>query len=155
MGRLTFIQMDDYVLFNKEFKLAICRVCETGVWGDVLRHFSNRHKETWRSHKKELKAHITSFKLTTGGDMMTDCYPTAYEIREPIWGIAVLDGWSCTADGCAHLSVSETCIRQHCREGHDRTVEGGEKMWVECRLQSLFGRPHLRSYYFSSSLADN
>jgi hypothetical protein len=61
--------MDNIVFLNDEFQLAVCKACKSAVWGNVRRHFSDQYKETWRSHKKELKAHIAKMALADVNDV--------------------------------------------------------------------------------------
>jgi hypothetical protein len=136
--------MDNIVFVNKEFQLAVCIACRSGVWGDVTRHFVDHHKETWKQHRKELKAHIKNMSLADRQTVLANS-PPPWESREAIPGVAVLDGFSCEAEeDCSFLSISKKEIRRHCREDHGRTVETGSTLWYECRVQSFFGRPYVR-----------
>jgi hypothetical protein len=112
------------------------------VAGNVVRHFAENHKETWKLHRKELKAHIMAMSLARKEDVLA-IYPEPYDVREPVAGIAVLDGWSCDQDGCLHISTDDVTLSQHCRVAHGWKTEKG-KMWSSCRLQSLFPRPNLK-----------
>jgi hypothetical protein len=136
--------MDNIVFVNDEFQLAVCKACELGVWGDVARHFADHHKEVLKQHRKELKAHIRTMNLADRETVLASS-PPRWEAREAIPGIAVIDGWCCNAvENCSHLSISKEAIHQHCREKHGQKVDKGSKMWVDCRVQTFFGRPYIR-----------
>jgi Orsellinic acid/F9775 biosynthesis cluster protein D len=136
--------MDNIVFVNEEFQLAVCKACQSGVHGDVARHFADHHKDTWKQHRTELKAHIRSMTLADRQTVLANS-PPAWETREPIRSIAVLNGFCCEAvEDCSVLSISKKEIRRHCREDHGRTVEKGSTLWSECRVQSFFGRPYIR-----------
>jgi Orsellinic acid/F9775 biosynthesis cluster protein D len=137
--------MDEHLFFNHEFAIAICTACQSGVEGDVARHFARNHKETWSTHRKELREHIMEMNLSKKEDIL-NMYPEPDIVRGVLPGIAVEEGWRCKGIDCTHLSMNEKNMRRHCREVHSwKAEEAEEKMWFSCRLQSLFQRPHLRS----------
>jgi Orsellinic acid/F9775 biosynthesis cluster protein D len=136
--------MDNIVFVNKEFQLAVCKACESEVWGDIARHFADHHKATWKQHRKELKAHIRTMNLADRETVLANSPPPS-KAREAIPGIAVLNGLCCEAvEDCSLLSISKKAMRRHCREDHRRTVEKGSTLWGECHIQSFFGTPYIR-----------
>lgn len=142
-SRLGSNTMDQYLVYNTEFQVAICTSCEYAVCGDVARHFKDNHKETWKAYRKELKAHVKAMALATRSQVL-NAYPEAYEARGPVPGIAVQDGWVCMEDECSHLSINDSTMSQHCRVEHGWDTRQGGNMWTECRVQSLFGRPYVK-----------
>jgi hypothetical protein len=135
--------MDTLVFVNQEFKTAICVACECGISGDVFRHFADNHKETWKAHRKEIKAHVKTFELETREEVFAK-YPPADEIREIVPGIAIHEGLACDKDECLYLTVNEEAMCQHSRLAHGWSVGEGSKNWSGCRLQTLFTRPFIR-----------
>jgi Orsellinic acid/F9775 biosynthesis cluster protein D len=107
--RLTHLPtnpMDNLVFVSEEFHVAVCKACESGVWGDVKRHFADHHKETWKKHQKELKSHIGGRDFADREYVLANSLE-AWETREAVHGIAVLDGWCCEVENCSYLSISE------------------------------------------------
>ena len=134
--------MEKYASFNEEFQVAVCHTCQSGVAGNVLRHFSEKHKETWKLYRKELKAHISLMSLAKKEDVL-GMYPEPFHVHKPVAGIAVFQGWKCDYDQCLHFSTDDVTLSQHCRLAHVWKAEKG-KMWSSCMLQSLFPRPNLK-----------
>jgi hypothetical protein len=122
------------VFVNAEFQVAVCRACESEVWGEVSRHFADHHKETSKKHRKEFKAHISRMKLADRQDRVANLGRKG----------ANSEYWCCDVEECSHLSISAKAIRQHCREVHRGIAQNGGKMWCPCRVQSLFGRPYVK-----------
>jgi hypothetical protein len=83
--------MDKYVVVNEEFRLAVCTTCESGIWGNVSRHFADNHKDTWKGSRKELKQHIKLMQLAKKEDGFMN-YHDPYEVREAVAGINVHEG---------------------------------------------------------------
>jgi Orsellinic acid/F9775 biosynthesis cluster protein D len=134
--------MEAYVQYNAEFKLAICTSCEQGLSAQyILRHFQDQHGSTFRIHRKALIAHISSWELTPVKELH---YPDS--IREPVEGIKVLDGWICEGnEECFMCCVSEEFMRKHCAAEHGWNSKLN-KMWAECRVQTLLGKPHIKYF---------
>lgn len=135
--------MDKLVFVNEEFQVAVCTACMSGVWGDVLRHFADHHKETWKKCKKQLKEHVRGMKLASRDDVLATT-TEAHEVREPVMRIALHDGWSCEEDGCLFLSTSKDAMRNHGGEVH---VNTRIHTLGCCRLQTIFGRRYVRFQY--------
>jgi hypothetical protein len=144
--------MEKYIFINEEFALGVCGVCESGIKGDIIRHFTRNHQPTWKAHGKELKSYIQDLGC---GDVLSTPYPDPSTVREPIPGIAVYDGWICAYRSCTHLSVNKDTMRKHCQAAHDWTQEEEAEHYYSCRLQSLFPRPNLREGVHYSRLAYN
>jgi hypothetical protein len=145
--------IDKYVVFNDEFHVAVCTTCQSGIAGDVCRHFARNHKETWKQHSKQLKARVKEWKLAKEEDVRA-AYPDAFEVRDPVPRITVHNGWCCDEEECLELSTDDVTMSQHCRVAH-RWKAHHRKMWSACQLQSLFPRPHLRHRMPCSYSADN
>jgi hypothetical protein len=71
--------MDKYLRFDKEFGVAICIACESGV---EERHFANRHKETWKSPPTRVEGVYWPDEVGTKGERVDSflsglwAYPT-------------------------------------------------------------------------------
>jgi hypothetical protein len=142
--------MEKYISINEEFELAVCGECESGIRGDIVRHFTRNHQATWKAHGKQLKSYIKDLRLN-----IPTLYPHPSTVREPVPGIAIHDGWICAHPSCTHLSINKRTIQQHCQEAHDWTMEEEAEHYYSCRLQSLFPRPHLRQVlHYSYSAYD-
>jgi Orsellinic acid/F9775 biosynthesis cluster protein D len=146
--------MEKYIFINEEFALGVCRVCESGIRGDIIRHFTRNHGTTWKAHGKELKSYIKTLDCADFREIST-LYPDASTVREPVPGIAIYDGWICAYQSCTHLSINKDTMRQHCKEAHDWTLEEEAEHYYSCRLQTLFPRPNLREGVHYSRLAYN
>jgi len=134
--------MASYILYNEEFKLAICRTCKVGLPSEnVIRHMRHFHRESWKEHGKEIKQHIDSLILTPRANLVKP-----EEIREPINGIEVKIGWYCGVEGCSVARVSEKYLKDHCRREHGWSV-AKEKTWFTCHLQTLLGHPYIKYLY--------
>ena len=66
----SVIFMERYILYNREYRLAICVACATGLpSGYVLKHMKEEHSDTWKTHRKELQALVGSLSLCTVGEL--------------------------------------------------------------------------------------
>jgi Orsellinic acid/F9775 biosynthesis cluster protein D len=105
--------MDEYVFVNDEFDVAVCTSCQFGIWGDVAHHFADNHKETWKDHRQELRRHIKRMTLMKKEDAFVN-YLEAYQVREPVPCITVLEAWARDEGECLGLSINEVTMSQHC-----------------------------------------
>ena len=133
--------MEQYVKYNEEFKLAICRPCRVGLPpSNILRHFRMHHGETWMAHKKELQSHVKTLDLTSL-EGLTAAQPEG--VREPIPGINVVAGWCCEQDSCQIAGMSEKYLRQYAQKAHGWTANDA-KTRFPCQLQRLLGNPYIK-----------
>jgi hypothetical protein len=131
--------MEQYIRYDMEYQLAICVACKSGLpSGNVLRHMSEEHKETWKVHRVELKEYIARLRLLPPNRLER---PT--NICEAVEGIAVKDGWICGWQGCTVAGVSRDWIVKHCQKDHGKEA-AGEKSWYEGRIQSLLWHPYIK-----------
>ena len=85
--RLT-TNMEQYIHYNAEFGLAICKSCQTGISSiDPGRHFRRHHPETWREHRKPLLTFLRGIAITP-----TEALHEPLAWREPIDGLKVNNG---------------------------------------------------------------
>jgi hypothetical protein len=131
--------MDQYVKINFEFQLAICVCCGLGVPKDyLLRHFRDKHKDTWKSHRQEL------IKFAEGSrSILTDDLEHPTEKREPVEWLKVKDGWTCGWQGCTVSGVDRRWVLTHCRKTHGEAA-AESKPWYPSRIQTLLGHPHIK-----------
>ena len=131
--------MDSYLKYNSEFQLAICISCQCGIPSKrLMRHFSERHKATWKSHRAEPKKDIASLTLVPPDSLQ---HPES--IHKPIDGLKIKTGWCCAEDQCCFCSTSRECMEKHYRAKHtpDATKQ---KAWFECHMQTLLEHPYIR-----------
>jgi len=136
--RITTI-MEQYIRYNAEFRLAICKSCQTGISSiDPGRHFQRNHPETWQEHRKPLLTFLRGMILTP-----TEALHEPMAWREPIDGLKVNNGWGCGEDDCTYYTTSKKHIENHCPEKHG-TDAFKQKKWFECHVQTLLGNPYIK-----------
>jgi len=140
-------KMEEYIRYNEEFGLAICKSCQAGISSsDPARHFRRNHPETWKKHRKPLLIFLHGMTLTPTEQLME---PTSW--RKPIDGLKVNSGWGCGEDGCKYYATSKKRIENHCRETHG-TDAFQRKQWFQCHMQTLLGNPQIKYIYVRKSV---
>jgi Orsellinic acid/F9775 biosynthesis cluster protein D len=141
--------MERYIKYDMEFGLAICVTCKKGIPADhVLRHFRMHHNPTWKEHKKGLTEYVSTLRLTPTDELH---YPE--EIREPVYGIEIKEGWCCGEDECTVCGISEKYIVNHCRNSHGQAAIQ-RKAWYQGRIQTLLGHPYIKYICQCTRLTD-
>ena len=135
--------MTDYIQYNSDLKIAICRACRCGISPLVpWPHFSRNHKETWAANRKSILAALDSMPLSAPDELqhpMEEC--------DPIDGLEVKDGYCCGEDGCTFCKATVKGMELHCREKHGAEALRA-KAWFPCRMQSLLGHPYIRYHFY-------
>src|SRR5436309_15920482 len=91
--KIFFIMLNEYIIYNKQFEVLICRICKAGVIG-VHRHFARTHQvEIPLKDRQEIDEYVRDLTLRSIEHVFT---PTR-EIKS-IEGIEIVPVFKFTAD---------------------------------------------------------
>jgi hypothetical protein len=125
--------MNDYVTYNAEYKVLICRHHQSAIPPDgILRHFRDMHKAIPIATRKAIADYSKTMELATLDEVTTPNEPV-----EPVAGLSVIRGFQCEYGGCSELRSTVTSMKQHCRETHGWTAFT-RIMWMNQAFQTLF-----------------
>jgi hypothetical protein len=126
----TMFTMNDYVTYNTEYKVLICRQHKYGISPDgILRHFRNFHKAVPLATRKAINDYSKTLDLAAP--------TTPHEPIQPVEGLTIVKGFKCSYDGCSELRGTEMSIKQHCWETHEWKA-GASDIWVNQECQTFF-----------------
>lgn len=113
--------LDEYIIYNADFQVVICRICKTAVTDDVLLHFQRYHGDILLEIRQAIAAHVNGLNVRSVRDVEI---PTG-EINA-IEGIQIVPGFKCIAgSGCQKLCGTARSIEEHCRGAHDWNTTKG------------------------------
>ena len=140
---LTPESITEYILFNSEYSVIICRQCKCAlVPGEgIKRHFQNLHQAISLQIRKQIIAYCDTLTLLPPADVITP------EIDDgPIEGLELIsDGQKCIYSDCiGYFSASIVTMQIHCR------THGWKKndpiMWKNCAVQTFFQGVHRKFF---------
>ena len=140
---LTPESITEYILFNSEYSVIICRQCKCAlVPGEgIKRHFQNLHQAISLQIRKQIIAYCDTLTLLPPADVITP------EIDDgPIEGLELIsDGQKCIYSNCiGYFSASIITMQIHCR------THGWKKndpiMWKKCAVQTFFQGVHRKFF---------
>jgi len=106
--------LDQYIIYNDQFEVLICRVCKAGVIG-VHRHFARTHQiDISFEDRQEIDEYAKGLTLRIVEEVST---PTQ-EIKA-IEGIEIIPGFKCSEPGCQEVCGKESTMESHSRRFHD------------------------------------
>jgi len=133
--------MEQYILYDKEFKLAICRACGCGIsTKDPGLHFLRNHKATWTERRKEILTYLVGLSLMAPDKLV---HPEAE--REPVQAVEVKTGWRCDEETYQYCRVSKKVMERHGREKQGPGEGDRSETWSGCRMQTLLRNSFTRS----------
>lgn len=121
--------MDEYIIYNQDFEIVICQICNAGITDAVQLHFQRHHKlDVSLEIRQKITAHVRDLIIRPIQDVIIP----SKEI-EAIKGIKVIPGFKCTAGfGCQELRGTQSSIEKHCRITHDwNTAKGNTYCLVD------------------------
>ena len=87
----TIITMNDYVTYNAEYKVLICRQHQFAIPPDgILRHFRDMHKAIPIASRKAIADYSKTLELATPDEVATPSEPV-----EAVQGLTVVRGFQC------------------------------------------------------------
>lgn len=125
--------MNNYVTYNSEYKVLICRQHKYCISPDgILRHFRNFHKAVPLATRKAIGDYSKTLDLAALTDIATPHAPV-----QPVEGLTIVNGFKCSYEGCSVLRGTEMSIKQHCKEIHEWRTGTGD-MWMNQECQTFF-----------------
>jgi hypothetical protein len=113
--------MNEYVTYNVEYKVLICRQHKYAIAPDwVLRHFRKFHNATPLATRQLIAEYSKTLELAMPDNVAAQQAP-AYAID----GLTVVDGFQCQYTECCQLRSTERSIKEHCRQDHEWKVQTG------------------------------
>ena len=110
----AIVTMNEYVTYNAEYKVLICRQHKYGISPDgILRHFRDFHKAVPLATRQAIGDYSKTLDLATPTEVGTPCEPV-----QPVQGLMVINGFRCEYNGCSELRGTEMSMKQHCWETH-------------------------------------
>jgi len=135
--RNTIISMEQYVIYNEEYHMIICKPCGYAVKSDwIERHLQEKHKELKIKVRRELVEYVKELKQST-------MVVTPSDGCRAIIGLHMVKGYEC--EDCRYLCPKLSSMQEHCKRNHDWKKAMGIK-WTECQLQTWF--PSRNRKYF-------
>src|SRR5207248_4817818 len=111
---LTPESITEYILFNSECSVIICRQCKCALapGEGIKRHFQNLHLAISLQIRKEIVAYCETLTLLPPADVITPGIENG-----PVEGLELIsDGQKCIYLNCiGYLSASEYTMKVHCR----------------------------------------
>ena len=133
------LAMDQYVTYNAEHKVLICRQHDYCIPPNYIsRHFRESHKSIPLATRQAIVDYSQKMNLLAPEAVLN---PT--ESVNPINHLRVLQGFQCFHDDCLALHTTENSIKQHCREKHQWESESGD-MWIKQSMQTFFFAKHCK-----------
>ena len=128
---LTPESITEYILFNSEYCVIICRQCKYALAPreGIKRHFRNLHQAISLQTRKEIIAYCETLTLFSPIDVISPRLENG-----PVEGLELIsDGQKCIYLDCTgYLSASIISIELHCR------THGWKKndaiMWKKCAV---------------------
>jgi len=130
--------MDAYVLYNRQYKILICRQHHYAIpqsW--VSRHFQKHHKETPLETRNRIEKYVAELDLLRPEEIEPP------QDMVPVDGLTIYAGYKCLYDGCLELAGTEASMAQHCKVNHKWIKSIGVK-WEKQTLQTFFPSPYLK-----------
>jgi hypothetical protein len=130
---MTTVAMDQYVTYNAEYQVLICRQHGYCIPPEgITRHLRRFHGAIALQTRQAIIDYSKTLDLLTPEEVAT---PT--EIQQPVSGLRTIAGFRCHYDGCTELRSTEVSIKQHCRETHEWKATVGE-LWSKQDFQTFF-----------------
>ena len=108
--------LHEYIIYNQQFEIVICRICETNIIDEIQLHFQRNHilDISLKIHQKII-AYIGELIVRSVQNVSIP----SNEI-EAIEGIKVIQDFKCNAEfGCHKLEDITDSMEKHCRMIHD------------------------------------
>jgi hypothetical protein len=136
---ITTMTMNQYVTYNEDYKVLICRQHKHAVPPDwILRHFRDMHQSVPLETREAIVEYSESLHLLAPNDVVI---PT--ELSHSIQGLEIRQGYQCQYYGCLELCSTENSMKKHCRVQHKWMVAAGV-MWNAQSFQTFFVGKHNR-----------
>lgn len=132
---MSFTTIANIFFYYSTYSILICDLCKKAISScDAISH---------------LKSHISTNQLASNDWLNTisniAIQPTkeAYiaiqenEPIEPIYSLAVVDGWVCTRPGCSNLAISHYRMIRHLSDDHKISRDRHKRSMQPCKVQSL------------------
>jgi len=131
--------------YSSYFKVAICKPCGFAIQPSAItQHLKSKHK-VYRADREQILREIATWSLRQPVEVI---YP--HETIPAVPLIEVLDGFSCSYQGCDFLSVASKTMRRHSVVEHG--IACPESGLQPVRLQTLFRGSCVR--YFRVSVGN-
>src|SRR5204863_3488171 len=132
---LTTESIKEYVLFNSEYFVIICRQCKYALTpGErIKKHFRNLHQTISLQTRNEIIAYCETLTLLSPTDVISPGPE-----HGPVEGLELVsNGQKCIYSNCiGYFSASKSTMEIHCR------THGWKKndpiMWKKCAVQTFF-----------------
>jgi Orsellinic acid/F9775 biosynthesis cluster protein D len=125
--------MNDYVTYNAEYRVLICRSHKYGITPDyILRHFRDHHKGIPLQTQETIVDYSKALDLAAPEDIGIPS-----EAVEPIKELCMTEGFQCGYDGCSELRGTYGSMKEHCKRVHEWLSATGI-MWTTQACQKLF-----------------
>jgi hypothetical protein len=129
--------MDQYVIYNREYQVLICRQHKYAIPPDrMFRHLQDFHMAIPLATRQVISDYSTSVNLVTPENITMPNEPV-----QCIDGLSIVNGFECQHDGCAELCGTERSIKEHCRRIHEWKAKTGV-LWRNQTVQSFFEGPY-------------
>ena len=140
---LTPESITEYISFNSEYCVVICRQCKYALapGEGIKRHFRNLHQAISLQTRKEIIAYCETLTLLSPIDVISPRLENG-----PVEGLELIsDGQKCIYLNCTgYLSASIISMELHCR------THGWKKndaiMWKKCAVQTFFQGVHRKFF---------
>ena len=114
--------IDQYVTYNDQFHIMICRLCEHGIpKNGVGLHYRRHHKDLTLQTRKELVLHAKNFDLVENIEYSNEIIP-------PIDGIKIEKGMVCSNQLCNYACLLQSSMEEHCKLQHNWISTNGNKL---------------------------
>ncbi len=130
--------MDDYVIYNTQNHVLICRQHRCGIPPDwIARHFREQHKTISLEMRNKIIQYAKSLDLWEP-ELVTTHHDDSF-----MEGLVVNIGYQCEYEGCTELRSSEISMQKHCHKVHRWVLAEGIR-WTKESYQTIFQRPRLK-----------
>jgi hypothetical protein len=125
--------MNDYVTYNADYKVLICRSHRYGIAPDFIeRHLRQYHKGIPLPTRQTIVDYSKTLDLAAPEDIEIPS-----EAGQPIKELSIVDGFQCVYDDCSELCGTYGSMKEHCKRNHGWLAAAGVK-WRSQQMQTMF-----------------
>lgn len=140
-AKLTAENIEQHFAYVEAHKVLVCREHATAM-RNVDAHLREHHGVQAKERRRILEKYSGLF-IETDPDKIV--LPS---LSSPIAALAVLDGFRCAQEGCAHMTINKNGMKQHWNKAHGRKwTNKGEGAFTAVKMQTFFNSSGLQRYF--------
>ena len=145
--------LNENILYNNDYQIAICVSCEKGLADDAWQHFKRKHKDISLATRRIIVHQVQNLPR-----LPVEKVRNPMEEADAIEGIEIIPGFKCIAnETCNEVCGKLGSIQEHCRDKHGWTKKLRKTFifrsahyiacqWVSQKVQTIFAEPNVKFF---------